>query len=478
MPKSEAFKWVDQNQGHLKDLAQTIWETPELPLEEYESAKILIEALEDEGFVVDQGIGGLPTAFKATYGKGDPTIGILGEYDALPGLSQKVQATPEPAERGAPGHGCGHNLYGVGSLGGALAAKQVMKANGLDGTVQYFGCPAEETLVGKVYMAKAGAFDELDAVLRWHPAELTTPTVAKSSALDSVKYHFEGKPSHSATTPEAGRSGLDAVQLMNLGVEFMREHIIDDASIHYVIIEGGDQPNVIPSQSTVWYYVRAPSRQQVEQLRSWLDDIAAGSAQMTQTDLEIEFLTGCYDRLPNESITEVIWENMQEVGPIEFTEEERQFAQELKETVPDETIETQLGVTAPDHLRDEIREQSLYPDLIETFDKGMLKKGSGDSNDVSWIAPKGKFNVTARPTGIPGHTWQVTAGNAHFGRRSVVFAAKVIAGSTLDLITDPETLREIQAEFKERLGNRTYESPIPDGVEPPTPEEAAEIIAD
>ncbi|MFT4931756.1 MAG: aminobenzoyl-glutamate utilization protein B, partial [Natronomonas sp.] len=257
MSKTEAFEWIDDHGDRLQDVGLRIWETPELGLHEEKSAEILAGELADAGFDLERGIGGMPTAFVATYGEGDPRIGILGEYDALPGLSQRVSAERDPVEEGEPGHGCGHNLFGTAGVGAAIAIKERMAAGDLDGTIAFFGCPAEETLVGKTYMARAGAFDDLDAAVTWHPGDLSMPTKSRSNALNSLMFTFEGVSAHSAGAPDAGRSALDAVELMNTGVEFMREHVSDDARLHYTITDGGQAPNVVPDTATVWYYVRA-----------------------------------------------------------------------------------------------------------------------------------------------------------------------------------------------------------------------------
>ncbi|THE63163.1 amidohydrolase [Salinadaptatus halalkaliphilus] len=466
MSTTSVFRTVESNRERLYDLAQELWENPELGLHEYDSAETLAETLQNEGFDVEMDIGGMPTAFVATYGDGEPTIGLLGEYDALPDLSQQVKAERDPVEAGGPGHGCGHNLFGVAALGGAIAVKQAIESGELEGTIRYYGCPAEEILVGKSYMARAGVFDDLDAALSWHPGDLNTPRAGSSNALNSLMFTFEGESAHAGGSPESGRSALDAVQLMNNGVEFMREHITDTSRVHYAITNGGDAPNVVPSEASVWYYVRAPSRTEVERNTDWLRDIAEGAALMTQTEVSERFLSGCYDTLPNSTVTDVIWETMQDVGPIEYDDEDYEFAAELLETVSEGNRDAELE-GLPDELRAEVEEQALYPDPVEPFNEGEVGSYSTDVGDVSYITPTGRFNAATWPVGTPGHTWQVVAANGDFGQKGAIFAAKVLAGSTYELMNDPETLAAAREEFVDATAGQPYETPLPPAAEPP-----------
>ena len=465
MEKSALYGWVEDDRERLEALAEEIWETPELGLHEEESSRLLRETLAERGFEIERDVGGMPTAFLATYGEGEPRIGVLGEFDALPDLSQKAIPEREPVEAGAPGHGCGHNLFGTACLGGALAVKRAIEAGELDGTVVYCGCPAEETLVGKVFMARAGAFDDLDAAVTWHPSDLNTAQLGGSLALDSVRYTFEGEAAHAAAAPESGRSALDAVQLMNTGAEYMREHVPAEARVHYNVVEGGQAPNVVPPEATVWYYVRAPDREEVERITAWLDDIAEGAATMTRTESEKRVLTGCYDFLPNETVTEVIWENLAALGEIDYDDESRAFAAELQDTIPAERIEERLD-DVPEERRDAARETPLYTEPVPpTEDNGT--SGSTDVGDVSWIAPTGQFRAVTWAFGTPGHSWQAVAADGSFGTEGMLHAAKVIAGSVHDLLSDPDRLAAAQAEFETAAGPNAYESPLPEGAEPP-----------
>ncbi|WP_306060018.1 amidohydrolase [Natronococcus wangiae] len=466
MAPGTVFDEVERDRDRLYSLAQQIWETPELGLHEHESAETLAEPLREEGFEVEMGVGGMPTAFVASYGEGNPTIGILGEYDALPGLSQTVTAERNPAEEDGPGHGCGHNLFGTAAVGGAIAVKRALEAGEIEGTIRCYGCPAEETLVGKTYMARAGVFDDLDAALTWHPGGLSTPWLKRSNALNSIVFTFEGTSAHAAASPESGRSALDAVELMNTGVEYMREHISDDARMHYSITDGGRAPNVVPETASVWYFVRAPSRAEVDRNTEWLRDIAEAAGLMTQTSVEERFLTGCYDYLPNRAVTDVVWENMQAVGTIDYEDADYKFARELQTTVSEADREAELG-DLPAELRREVRDCALYPEPVEPYDEGDMTHGSTEVGDVSYITPTAQFTAATWPVGMPGHSWQVVASNGDFAKKGAVYAAKVLGGAAHDLIADPETLEAARAEFEATTGGKPYETPLPEDAEPP-----------
>ena len=466
MTKGSVFEGIETERSRLESMARRIWETPELGLHEERSARVLVDRLDEAGFDLEVGVGGMPTAFVASYGDGGPVVGILGEYDALPDLSQTVTAERDPVEEGAPGHGCGHNLFGVAGVGAAIGVKRAIDRGDLDGTVEFYGCPAEETLVGKVFMARDGAFDHLDAALTWHPGTLNTPTFDRSLALDSIQFTFEGVSAHAAASPEAGRSALDAVQLLNSGVEYMREHVSEKARIHYVITEGGDAPNVVPAEATVWYYVRAPTRPEVERISAWLTDVAEAAALMTQTDVNRRFITGCWDYLPNRAVTDVIWETMDELGEIGYDDADRAFAADLKATIPDDRVAASLE-DVPHEYAAEIRESSLYDGPVPPHAEGEVGGGSTEVGDVSWIAPTGQFRAATWAVGTPAHTWQATAANGDFGIKGAVYAAKVLGGTAYELLDDPSILDRANEEFDEVTGDRGYETPLPPGTEPP-----------
>ncbi|RDZ62483.1 amidohydrolase [Haloferax sp. Atlit-12N] len=465
MNHNETFETVESLEAELVSLTESLWETPELGLHETESAELLSSVLRDAGFDVTEGIGGMPTAFSATYGEGEPHVGILGEYDALPGLSQTVSSSRDPVEAGAPGHGCGHNLFGVAGVGAALAAKRAIDDGRAEGTVTFFGCPAEEILVGKVFMARDGAFDDLDAALTWHPSHLSAPFMAQTLAMNSVEYTFHGESAHAADSPQSGRSALDAVELLNTGSEFMREHVSDDARIHYTIPDGGGAPNVVPAEATAWFYVRAPTRDEVDRITDWLDDVAEGAALMTQTTVSRRFHTGCYDYVANHALSDKLLENMRLAGPIPYTDEDREFAAELQETLSAETIEARTA-QLPEERREAARSSVLYPDAQPSYDVGTVLNGSTDVGDVSWITPTAQFWAASWPVGTPSHTWQAVAANGSFGSKAAVYAAKVLAATTLDLLSDEALVAAAREEFEASVPGE-YECALPEGMEPP-----------
>lgn len=466
MAKSRVFDAVESEHDALVGLARDIWEHPELGLEEDYSSGKLRKTLSDAGFGVKTGIGGMPTAFMASYGDGDPTIGILAEYDALPDLSQAVSATREPLEAGGAGHGCGHNLFGVAGVGAALGLKSAIDDGSVDGTIRVYGTPAEESIVGKVFMAREGAFDDLDAALTWHPCDISGPQRTSSLAVDSIKYSFEGTPAHASQSPAAGRSALDAIELMNSGVEYMREHMPDKARIHYTISDGGGMPNVVPSEATVWYFIRAPTRVQVDRLSERVTEIAEGAAKMSGTTMTRNYITGAYELLSNNTIADVMWENFQELGPIDYTDEDRAFAADLKDTISHETIEARLA-DLPDQGALDAAGHSIYSEPLEETSATSIMMGSTDVSDVSWITPTAQFRVASWPVGTRPHMWQAVAASGGFGTKSAPYAAKVLAGTAYDLFTNQDRLANATQEFKEATGDRSYESPLPDDAEPP-----------
>lgn len=458
------LSYLGENQHELIKLARSIWEHPELGLQESYAAERIAERLEAAGFAVTRGVGQMPTAFVASWDKGRPIIGLLGEYDALPSLSQKVSPEKVPVESGAPGHGCGHNLLGVGALGAALAAKEALERAGLEGTVRYYGCPAEETLVGKVFMAREGVFDDLDAALTWHPGYVNSLWAATSTAMNSFKVDFHGVASHAGGAPEAGRSALDGVQLMDVGVNYMREHIIQEARVHCVITEGGRAPNVVPPHAQVWYYVRAPNRSQVESIYDWMLDIAEGAALMSGTRHEIDFLTGCYNTLNNDVIGDLLMEKMRIVGAPRYTADEKALARELQATFPPGSIEKALRRYKMS--RQEVGDP-LCEKVFDPYDKGEVMGGSTDVGDVSYITPTAQITTCCRALGTPGHSWQnVVASGSGIGYKGMMVAAKTLALAALDLETRPDLLRAARAEFEEKTEGQPYASPLPEGAKP------------
>ena len=464
--KEYAWGWIEDNKERIIEISDAVWEYAELGLVEYKSSKLLADELESHGFRVERGVAGMPSAFMGIWGSGKPVIGIMGEYDALPGISQKPVPYKEPLREGAPGHGCGHNIHGASGMAGAIALRYAMEKTGLEGMVKFFGTPAEENYDGKVFMARAGLFDDVDACISHHPSQMNTAGLGSSNAMNSVKFHFHGKTAHAASSPEQGRSSLDAVELMNIGVNYMREHVVEKARIHYVVEEGGGQPNVVPDYARTWYYIRAPERDQVDHIHDWILKIAEGAAMMTGTDLKVEFLGGIYNKLSNKTLSGLVIANMREIGAPTYTVEELEFARKIGETIP------------PEQKRDGLRKREipdweryidvdLVTDVLDPWDEGKVSGGSTDVSDISWNTPTMEFSTTAAVLGTPGHSWHfVSTSGMSVGHKSLIFAAKTIAGAALDLMTMPEVLEKAKEEHKGRLKYQTYRSPIPDDVGP------------
>ena len=466
-----AHAFINENATAFSELARDIWQHPQLGMEETYAVKRQTEALDRAGFSIRSDLGGMSTAFSASWGHGRPVIGVLGEYDALPGLSQTASPQKDPVEKGAPGHGCGHNHLGVGSMAAVMAAKAAMEAEGAQGTVIYFGCPAEETLVGKVFMAQAGVFDDLDAALSWHPMSFNTVWESASTAMNSFKLNFFGKSAHAGATPWVGRSALDGVVLTDVGVNYLREHIIPDARIHCVITKGGQAPNIVPAEAQVWYYVRAPQRDQVEEIYDRLLDVAKGAALMSGTQVETEFITGCYDFLSNSVLARVLLEKMQQVGAPQFSEAEKGFADKLLESVDPSFVEERIKSTG---LSKEELGFPLSDKILEGvggFQKGDVEGGSTDVGDVSHIIPTAQLCASCAPIGIPGHSWQFTAAQgSSIGQKGMLLAAKSLALSITELMRSPDTLRAAREEFDQAVGPKGYVSPLPQGLAPPVPD--------
>ena len=465
--KESAFKWIDEKRERIIEVSDEIWGYAELGLIEFKSAKLLAGELESHGFKVKMGVGGMPTAFVATWGRGKPVMGIMGEYDALQGLSQKVKPEKEPLEPGKPGHGCGHNIHGTSGMAAAIALRYAMGEHRVKGTVKFFGCPAEESGSGKVWMVRDGVFDGVDAVLSHHPGNMNVAPLSSSLANNSVKFHYRGKTAHAAGSPEQGRSALDAVELMDVGVNFLREHVIQDARIHYVIENGGGQPNVVPDYARSWYLVRAPERGQVDHIYERVLKVARGAAMMTETELEVEFLKGVSNKIPSLALSEVVTKNMRLVGPPEYTEEEIEWARKLVSTVSREEKVEQLRKTKRPGWEDLV-DVVLDRTVPDAWNEGEVSHGSTDVSDVSWKAPTMEFGTSTWPLGAPGHGWMNVAGGAHStGHKSLIYASKVMAASAIDLMTDPGLLAKAWEEQRRRLMGKEYRSPIPADAKPP-----------
>ena len=468
MTKEKAWDWIDENRKHIVELSDRIWEYAELGLVEDKSNKLLADELERQGFEVERGVAGMPTAFVAKWSNGEgPTIGLMGEYDALPGLSNKKVPRKEPLKPSAPGHGCGHNIHGVTAVSAAIATRREMKEEGIGGTLKIYGSPAEENYDGKVFMVRTGLFRGVDACLSHHPGSVNTAGLSSSTAINSVKFHYYGKTSHAAGSPEQGRSALDAVELMNIGVNYLREHVIDKARIHYIIEEGGGQPNVVPDYARSWYYIRAPERDQVDHIYARIRKIAEGAALMTETALKVDFLTGVYNILPNKVLSGVVVSNMKEVGAPNYTAQELAFAAEIAKSFPREQKVDNLRKSKMPHPEKYV-DIDIMKDILDPWNEGEVSGGSTDVADVSWQTPTIEFGTAAFVLGAPGHSWQTVAcSGTSLGHKSLIFAAKTMAGATLDLLTKPELLAKAKEEHAKKMQGRTYRCAIPNDIDPP-----------
>ena len=438
--KTIAMQEAEKLAEKTAQISMQLWDYSEIALQEERSAQLLIETLESEGFTVDQGVAGMPTAFVATWGSGRPIIGVLAEYDALPGVGNAAVPERAPREDGVTsGQGCGHNLFGAASVTGAMALKRTLEQLGLAGTVRLYGTPAEETVVGKVYMARDGLFDDLDAAIDWHPGTETATRNQPGRAMNSFTVEYFGQAAHGARDPWNGRSALDAVEMLNYGVNMMREHIEPSARIHYVIPNGGDAPNVVPEYAKVWYYVRDLNRESVQGYYERILKIAEGAALATGTTHKVTLITG-------------VQANLELVGGPEYTDDEQDFAHRLQRYLDVEEL-GYVGNVLP--LADEVQP---------------VEGGSSDVCEVSHIVPQIGFRVTTAAAGVPWHSWASTACHGtSAGVKGARVAAKVIALTGADLVTNPELLTAAKRDFAERTGGKPYESPIPDDLEPPLP---------
>lgn len=480
MDKSLISSFIQDSAKFFSRLSDEIWDTPETAFVEVKSSKRLADAMEAFGFRVERGICGIDTAFVASYrsrGATDasPVIGFLGEFDALFGLSQKPGvAHQEAVVTGGNGHGCGHNMLGVGSLAAAAACRHYMEENGMPGTIRYFGCPGEEGGSGKAFMAKRGAFDDLDAALCWHPASINAVMHMSSLANYQVLYKFKGVSSHAAASPQLGRSALDAVELMNVGANYLREHVIPEARFHYAVTNtGGRSPNVVQADADVLYLIRAPHLDQVDEIYKRINKIAQGAALMTETEVEIRFIKACANIVPNEVIAECLYENYLAAHLPEYTDDERKFADAIKETTGDspEALASfsNLSGRALDDVYESMKGKPLCERVIP-FDPTLPEKslsGSSDVGDVSWIVPTGQIAAACFAFGTPMHSWQaVSQGRTSLAHKGLLLCANVLAGTAIDMLSDGEIIKKAKAEFDKRMNGKRYVSPIPDGVEP------------
>jgi len=444
-------KVIDAQSERLCQLAKKIWDNPEMGWKETNAAKWTAEYLEAEGFETELGAYGMPTAIRAVWGKGHPVIGFCGEYDCLPGLSQKVSSVQDPVIPGGNGHGCGHNLLGVGCLAAAIGLKAELEASGKEGTVVFYGCPAEEQIMGKGFMAKNGAFYECDFTITWHPGFAGMNFTGIANGMEGAVFRFKGKTAHAAQNPYDGRSALDALQLMNMGTEFLREHVTDDVRIHYVITNGGLAANIVPDFAESQYFVRAKSREAVMDAFDRVIKCAKGAAMMTDTDVEIVRTGGVYPQKQNLVLANIMQKLREELPEVEYTEEELRFADELNRTQPG-YVE---GKTPPVNNK--------TTPLID-----FAPAASSDYGDVMHICP-GVMNMECCSNTLSGgHSWMVTASSgSSIGMKGMIRAAKVMAGGAYDLVCDPAAQKAAKEEFEKYMGGRKYICPATDEIKWP-----------
>ncbi len=449
--KDAVIKSVDKHQQELIGISDKVWAYAETALKEYKSSKELADYAEAQGFTVKRGVAGMPTAFTAEFGSGKPIIGIMGEFDALPGISQKAQPTKDPLATGAPGHGCGHNLFGAGSLGAAVAVKELIQQGKLKGTLRFYGTPAEEAVGGKIYMARDGLFSDIDVCLDWHPDVKNAALTQSSQALVDFIVEFKGKAAHAAADPWNGRSAVDGLEAFTHGVNLLREHVRPSVRMHYAIVSGGDVPNVVPEYAKVWMWVRDSKRSGVEEVLTRVREIAKGAGMVAGVESKFTIQGGDYELLVNRTGASALQKNLEILGPITYTPEEIAFAKKIQEVQGGE----QTGLDG-----------KIYP-LRETLEHPA--GGSTDVGDISWLVPEITLQATTAPANTAWHGWSVVAcGGMSIGHKGMTLAAKSLAMTMVDLFENEPLRKEIRVEFDQRKGKEVYKAYIPDGP-PPIP---------
>jgi aminobenzoyl-glutamate utilization protein B len=460
----QIWRLVEAKQDEFIALSDRVWGMPELNFQEARSAREHADMLRAEGFRVTEAVGGIPTAVMGEAGEGGPVIAILGEYDALPGLSQEAGvAEHRPVEAGGAGHGCGHNLLGAGAMLAAAAVKDWLASQGVQGRVRYYGCPAEEGGAAKTFMVRDGVFDDVDIAISWHPAPFAGVNEAYSLAILQVDYAFTGRAAHAAVDPELVRSALDAAELMNVGVNYLREHMPSSARIHYAHLDsGGIAPNVVQAQAKLRYIVRAADLPQLQALAARVDRIAEGAALMTETTMERRVVSGMSNLLGNVPLERTLFDNLQRLGPPEFDAADRAFAEEIRKTVTPNDIESahrRFGIPVTD--------APLCNQIVPLEAKGGGMVGSTDVGDVSWAVPTVQMRGATYAIGTPGHSWQLTAqGKSPLAHKGMVHAAKAMAGTAIDVLNSPSMLEQAKADHQARLARTPFVSPLPEGLAP------------
>lgn len=434
---------------NLISISDKIWAAEETAFNEHTSAKLLADYAEANGFKVERGVAEMPTAFVATYGSGSPVIGILGEFDALPGLSQKTVPVKDPLHEGEPGHGCGHNLFGTASLGAAVSIKQLIEQGKLKGTIKFFGTPAEEKFFGKLWMIRAGLFNGVDVVMDWHPGAETKAAVQTGLALVDFIVEFNGQAAHASADPWNGRSASDALELYTSGINYLREHIKPSVRIHYHIQDGGQVVNVVPDYSRLWVRVRDVKRDGMAEVYERVKKMAEGAAIMANVDYKISLVSGIYEVLVNRTGADYVTKNLALLGPMSYTDEEIAFAKKIQES----TGKPLVGL----HTKVEPLEET----------NPNAGGGSTDVGDVSWVVPTIRLSVATAPIGTPWHSWAVVAcGGMSIGHKGMLHASKTLAMTMVDLYEDPKKVEAVKAEFAKGKGDHEYKGLIPDGPPP------------
>lgn len=447
--KQAVMASVKKHEKKLIELSDKIWANAELAFQETKSAKLLADYAEQNGFTVERGVAGMPTAFVATYGSGKPVISILGEFDALPGISQKAQPTKAPLEQGAGGHGCGHNMFGTGSLGAAIAIKELLQAGKIKGTVKFLGTPAEEKFFGKLWMAEAGLWDDVDVNMSWHPSAKIAADVQSSLALVDFIVEFYGQAAHASADPWNGRSASDALELYTTGINFYREHVRPTVRIHYHIQDGGQVVNVVPDYSKLWVRVRNTDRKGMMPVYEQVMKMAEGAAIMANVDYKISLVSGLHEVLVNRRGGEIMQKNLEILGPIEYTPEEVAFGKKIQEV----TGKPQVGMDSDINPLEETKE---HPG-----------GGSTDVGDVSWNVANINLSVTTAPKDTPWHSWAVVAcGGMSIGHKGMIYASNALAMTMVDLYENPDYVEEVKKEYVERKGDYEYKAMIPEGPPP------------
>ncbi|WP_411679384.1 M20 family metallopeptidase [Clostridium thailandense] len=456
---------IESKRDILIDISNKIWEYAELKFEEFKSAELLCETLEKEEFIVQHGVAGMKTAFIASYGKGKPVIAILGEYDALDGLSQEGGIIEQKSiVPGGSGHGCGHNLLGTGALASAIALRHYMEENNLPGTIRYYGCPAEEGGAGKVFMVREGLFKDVDCALTWHPDTGNCVSVNSCLALYNVYFKFKGKSSHAAMAPHLGRSALDAVELMNIGVNYLREHVIQEAKIHYAITNaGGKAPNIVQAEAEDYLCIRAPKVSQAKEIYERICNIAKGAALMTGTQVEISIDSAISNFIPNKVLEMLIYKKFSELEIPKYSESDRQLAKSFRDVLSEDSKKSDIHVLTVKELKGKDISEIVNPFINEEKTVPV----STDVGDVSWIVPTGIFNTACAALGTSIHSWTFVAqGNTAIAHKGMLYAGKVMALAAVELLKNPEIIVKAKIELKDRLGEESYVCPIPEEVKP------------